>query len=117
MPELRGGVIGPNFSVLHVTVNGDRYRAMLEDCFFPEFDVLDIDDMWFQQDGAKNHTERLTIDLLEDNFGESVISRNGPVEWPPRSCDLTPPDFFLRGYIKSLVYAHFLPLPPKPHPC
>ena len=27
-------------------------------------------------------------------------------EWPPRSCDLTPLDFFLWGHIKSLVYAN-----------
>ncbi|GFW67698.1 uncharacterized protein TNCV_3445701 [Trichonephila clavipes] len=25
--------------------------------------------------------------------------------WPPRSCDLTPLDYFLCGYVKSLVYA------------
>ncbi|GFU82173.1 hypothetical protein TNCV_4466241 [Trichonephila clavipes] len=25
--------------------------------------------------------------------------------WPPRSCDLTPLDYFLWGYVKSLVYA------------
>ncbi|GFV57251.1 hypothetical protein TNCV_2822681 [Trichonephila clavipes] len=29
----------------------------------------------------------------------------GPVNWPPRSCDLTPLDYFLWGYVKSLVYA------------
>ncbi|GFU11058.1 putative LOC100569746 [Trichonephila clavipes] len=34
-----------------------------------------------------------------------VISRFGPVNWPPRSCDLTPLDYFLWGYVKSLVYA------------
>ncbi|GFU32368.1 hypothetical protein TNCV_1314301 [Trichonephila clavipes] len=33
------------------------------------------------------------------------ISRFGPVNWPPRSCDLTPLDYFLWGYVKSLVYA------------
>ena len=32
------------------------------------------------------------------------ISRNGPVNWPPRSCDLTPLDYFLWGYLKSLAY-------------
>ena len=62
--------------------------------------------MWFQQDGATSHTARFTIDLLKGKFGERVISRNGPVEWPPRSCDLTPLDFFLWGHIKSLVYAN-----------
>ena len=35
-----------------------------------------------------------------------LCSRNGPVEWPPLSCDLTPLDICLRGHIKSLVYAN-----------
>ncbi|GFU51388.1 hypothetical protein TNCV_4752541 [Trichonephila clavipes] len=37
--------------------------------------------------------------------GDRLISRFGPVNWPPRSCDLTPLDYFLWGYVKSLVYA------------
>ncbi|GFT92827.1 hypothetical protein TNCV_740021 [Trichonephila clavipes] len=32
-------------------------------------------------------------------------STNKTVNWPPRSCDLTPLDYFLWGYVKSLVYA------------
>ncbi|GFX72705.1 putative DD41D transposase [Trichonephila clavipes] len=59
-------------------------------------------EVWFQQDGA---TARATIDLLKDTFGDRIISRFGPVNWPPRSCDLTPLDYFLWGYVKSLVYA------------
>ena len=90
----------------HVTVNGERYRATLEDYLWPELDELDINDMWFQQDGATSHIARLTIDLLKGEFGERVISRNDPVEWPSRSCHLTPLDFFLWGHIKSLVYAN-----------
>ncbi|GFX40275.1 hypothetical protein TNCV_4319081 [Trichonephila clavipes] len=62
-------------------------------------------ELWFQQDGATCHTARATIDLLKDTFGDSLISRFGPVNWPPRSCDLTPLDYFLWGYVKSLVYA------------
>ncbi|GFV49801.1 hypothetical protein TNCV_1736841 [Trichonephila clavipes] len=38
-------------------------------------------------------------------FGDRLISRFGPVNWPPRSCDLTPLDYFLWGYVNSLVYA------------
>ena len=34
------------------------------------------------------------------------IGRRGPVEWPPRSPDLTPPDFFLWGLLKDRVYRH-----------
>ncbi|GFW59989.1 transposable element Tc3 transposase [Trichonephila clavipes] len=47
---------------------------------------------------------RATIYLLKDTFGDRLISRFGPVNWPPRSCDLTPLDYFLWGYVKSLVY-------------
>ncbi|GFW95942.1 DUF4817 domain-containing protein [Trichonephila clavipes] len=62
--------------------------------------------LWFQQDGAKCHTARVTIDLLKDTFGDRLISRFGPVNWPPRPCDLTPLDYFLWDYVKSLVYAN-----------
>ncbi|GFV70717.1 transposable element Tc3 transposase [Trichonephila clavipes] len=61
-------------------------------------------ELWLQQDGATCHTARATIDLLKDTFGDRLISRFGPVSWPPRSCDLTPLDYFLWGYVKSLVY-------------
>ena len=62
--------------------------------------------MCFQQDGATRHTARVTLDSLKGKFGERVISRNGPVKWPPRSCDLTPLGFFSMGHIHSLVYAN-----------
>ncbi|GFT29427.1 putative DD41D transposase [Trichonephila clavipes] len=48
---------------------------------------------------------RAIIDLLKDTFGDRLISRFGPVNWPARLCDLTPLDYFLWGYVKSLVYA------------
>ncbi|GFU13098.1 putative transposable element [Trichonephila clavipes] len=65
----------------------------------------DVQELWFQQDGATCHIARATIDLLKDTLGDHLISRFGPVNWPPRSCDLTPLDYFLWGYVKSLVYA------------
>ncbi|GFU31315.1 DUF4817 domain-containing protein [Trichonephila clavipes] len=64
-----------------------------------------LTELWFQQDGATCHTARATIDLLKDTFGDRLISRFGPVNWPPRSCDLTPLDYFLWVFVKSLVYA------------
>ncbi|GFT71945.1 putative DD41D transposase [Trichonephila clavipes] len=62
---------------------------------------------FFKNDEDHNVTvnARATIDLLKDTFGDRLISRFGPVNWPPRSCDLTPLDYFLWGYVKSLVYA------------
>ncbi|GFX05245.1 DUF4817 domain-containing protein [Trichonephila clavipes] len=104
-----GGIIGPYFFKYdeghNVTVNGDLYRAMITNFFIPELNYHDVQELWFQQDGATCHTARATIDLLKDMFGDRLISRFGPVNRPPRSCDLTPLDYFLWGYVKSLVYA------------
>ncbi|GFU06300.1 transposase [Trichonephila clavipes] len=104
-----GGIIGPYFfkndEGHNVTVNGDRYRAMITNFFIPELNNHDVQELWFQQDGTTCHTARATIDLLKDTFGDRLISRFGPVNWPPRSCDLTPLDYFLWGYVKSLVCA------------
>lgn len=35
--------------------------------------------------------------MLKNGFGEFV-------NWPPRTCDLMPLDYFLCGYVKTLVY-------------
>ncbi|GFX67176.1 transposable element Tc3 transposase [Trichonephila clavipes] len=78
---------------------------MITNFFIPELNNHDAQELWFQQDGATCHTARARIDLLKDTFCDRLISRFGPVNWPPRSCDLTPLDYFLWGYVKSLVYA------------
>ncbi|GFW74007.1 uncharacterized protein TNCV_545311 [Trichonephila clavipes] len=104
-----GGIIGPYFfkndEGHNVTVNGDRYRAMITNFFILELNNHNVQELWFQQDGATCPTARATIDLLKDTFVDHLIPRFGPVNWPPRSCDLTPLDYFLWGYVKSLVYA------------
>ncbi|GFU67637.1 transposable element Tc3 transposase [Trichonephila clavipes] len=104
-----GEIIGPYFfkndEGHNVTVNGDRYRAMITNFFIPELNNHDVQELWFQQDDATCHTARATIHLLKNTFGERLISRFGPVNWPARSCDLTPLDYFLWGYVKLLVYA------------
>ncbi|GBL93706.1 hypothetical protein AVEN_166751-1 [Araneus ventricosus] len=42
---------------------------------------------------------------IRDTFQQQVIGYGGCVEWPPRSPDMNPLDFFLWGYIKQRVYA------------
>jgi len=44
------------------------------------------------------------MDILYEQF--EIISRGGDVNWPQRSCNLTPLDFFLWGYLKSQVYTN-----------
>lgn len=48
----------------------------------------------FQQDGATPRTAVQTIDSFEDEFDDKIISRNGPVTWPPISFDLIPLEYF-----------------------
>ncbi|KAF7283694.1 hypothetical protein GWI33_023190 [Rhynchophorus ferrugineus] len=62
--------------------------------------------MWFQQDGSTAYTARSTVQLLNDVFPRRLISRSGDLAWPARSPDLTAPDFFLCGFLKSKVYVN-----------
>ncbi|XP_030848369.1 uncharacterized protein LOC115926899 [Strongylocentrotus purpuratus] len=61
-------------------------------------------DIWWIQDGAPAHRRIIVRNRLAELFNERVIATYHPVEWPPRSPDLTPCDFFLWGYLKSKVF-------------
>ena len=56
-----------------VSVKGVRYRTMLENFLRPT--VENHPQVRFQQDGTTAHTERDTMSLLRDIFGERIISR------------------------------------------
>lgn len=60
--------------------------------------------MWLQMDGAPPHFFVGVRRFLHVHFRNRWIGRNGSTEWPPRSPDLTPPDFFLWGYVKDHVF-------------
>ena len=53
------------------------------------------DDYIFHQDGAAAHYSLRVRTWLHNKRPENWIGRGGPVEWPARSPDLTPCDFFL----------------------
>ena len=61
-------------------------------------------DILFQQDGAPAHYGREVVNDLNHEFPGRWIDRRGSIEWPPRSPDLNPLDFFLWGYLKWKVY-------------
>lgn len=46
-----------------------------------------------------------TIETCGNSFVRRWIGQRGSVEYPPRSPDLTPLDFFLWGTLKNTVYA------------
>ena len=47
-----------------VTVNGDRYRAMLKEFLFTKIEEEDISNILLQQDGATCHTAEVTLDVF-----------------------------------------------------
>ena len=60
--------------------------------------------LWLQHDGAPAHFALNVREYLNYVFPKRWIWRGGPVQWPSRSPDLTPMDFFIWGEMKCLVY-------------
>ena len=104
------GIFGPFFfeeNGLSVTVTAQRYQQVLEnlDQQLREAGV-DIQRIWFQQDGATCHTARDSMAILRGMFPGRLISKFGDLNWPARSPDLSACDFFLWGYLKTKVFAN-----------
>jgi len=98
-------IIGPIF--IEQNLNGERYLELLRnelELFIDELPLVERRLFYFQQDGAPPHFTRNVRDYLHDLLPERWIGRRGPVEWPARSPDLTPLDFFLWGFLKTKVY-------------
>ncbi|KAL1488282.1 hypothetical protein ABEB36_015233 [Hypothenemus hampei] len=102
---INGMLIGPFF--LPDRMTGANYLNFLQNNLpvLLEDVTLNIRQiMWFLHDGAPSHFSCPVRDELNRQFPHRWVGRNGPILWPPRSPDLTPCDFFLWGYMKSLVY-------------
>ena len=70
------------------------------------FYIVQLDDEelsigYFQQDGATSHSSHASMAEIKSFFGDRVISK---ILWPPQSSNLTPPNYFLWGYLKGRVY-------------
>lgn len=103
-----GGVIGPFFfeddEGVTVTINGERYRHMLTNFLWPFLQNIDMQNLWFQQDGATCHNSRETIEIVKEKFPGRLISLRGDQEWSARSCDLTPVISFC-GVMSNLKFS------------
>jgi hypothetical protein len=84
----------------------ELYAQMLYNFLHPQLRSLQVnmEEMWFQQDGATAHMARASMTVVQQMFPQHVVSRFGNVPWPPCSPDLSACDFFLWGYLKSKVY-------------
>ena len=82
------------------TINSERYLRLVTQ-FFDSLTDEEKERTWFQQDSATAHTSGVSMDYLESVLPGRVITKS---LWPLRSPDLTPPDFFLWGFLKSAAY-------------
>ena len=64
-----------------VTVNADRYRAMLYEFSFTKIEERKIGNIWFQRDAATCHTAEATFDVLRPVFEDRFIMclKIGPI--------------------------------------
>ncbi|GBN57901.1 hypothetical protein AVEN_228741-1 [Araneus ventricosus] len=85
----------------HHAVTSSIYLDMLQLYAVPQFPEGVI----FQQDGAPPHYGNIVRQFLNTTFPQRWIGRDVVMAWPPRSPDLTPLDFYLRGYVKQHVYS------------
>lgn len=102
---LNNTLIGPFF--IDGNLNAQKYETMLRDEIVPEIrrkSGENFENIWFQQDGAPAHFGREVVRFLNENFPNQWIGRRGEIEWPPRSPDLAPLDYFFWGCLKERVY-------------
>lgn len=88
-------LVGPYF--IDGDLNAVKYEAMLRGQIIPRIREIVGDNFnhtWFQQDGAPAHYGRNVRALLDLEFHHRWIGRRGEIEWPARSPDLSPLDFF-----------------------
>lgn len=93
-------IIGPFFIE---KINSDKYLELLIEKVGPEIANLNLETVWFQHDGCPAHNAYGVREYLNDTFPNSWIGRGGTINWPARSPDLTPCDFFLWGHLKNVV--------------
>jgi Transposase. len=104
------GIVGDRFLgpvVLPNRLTGAAYLNFLQNTLYEFLEDIPLNQrqqMWFQHDGAPAHFSMAVREHLHQTFPHRWVGRAGPVLWPPRSPDLNPLDFFVWGYLKTLVY-------------
>ncbi|KFM67202.1 hypothetical protein X975_24764, partial [Stegodyphus mimosarum] len=100
--QIHDRVIWP-FLFTEKTVSSVVYLDILENFVFRQLEELQPH-VLLQQDGAPPHWVTIVRSTLNDYFTGRWIGQAGPIPWPPRSPDITPLDFFLRGFVEDNVY-------------
>lgn len=64
------------------TVTSKRYLTMIQDFFLLQLEGVELEYIWFQQDGATAHTARVRMYFFQDRFPRRIISWRGALFWP-----------------------------------
>ena len=98
-------IIGPIFVPGDLT--GQRNLDIINNVVVPELIQIygqqrngAVRHTWYLQDGATPHRARMVYIRLEQLFPNRVIGLGHGIEWPSRSPDLTPLEFFLFGVLE-----------------
>ena len=84
-------------------VNGPSYLRHLKNELFPAIrKVYPREDWTFIQDGAPSHRCNLVQEFLQENMPRRHVSKE---EWPPKSPDSNPLDYYFWNQVKQKVYA------------
>lgn len=96
-------IIGPFF--IDACLNAEKYGLMLQNRILPAIEAVQpLNRTFYMQDGAPSHTALRNRELLSATFGDRWIGKFGPNNWPARSPDLNPCDFFVWGFIHDRLY-------------
>lgn len=95
----RRRIVGPIF--FEETLNAENYRNIMLEPFLNQLHDDELQTGYFQQDSARPHIARVNLNYLQEFFDERLISQD---RFPPRSCDLTPLDYFVFPYLKNNIF-------------
>lgn len=94
------GLTKPIFVKPGAKINSDYYINECLKPLFEEVKTLYPNGTWiFHQDSAPSHTSKKTLAYIR-NEGVNFVQ---PSQWCPNSPDLAPCDFFLWGYLKTMI--------------
>ena len=83
-------------------MNGTYYLNYLKKELLPACSELQDGEKYYgMQDGTASHTVNITQDHLKESFGRRFIRKD---QWPPKSPDCNPLDFFFLDAVKREVY-------------
>ena len=83
-------------------VNAENYKKHLKKKLLPTMNkVYPRNDWIYIQDGATSHTSNLVQNFLNETMPRRFIKKD---QWPPKSPDCNPLDFYFWNKVKTKVY-------------